>query len=41
MATQAKVLRVLEEQQFTRVGGGKLSQRPCHRGIQQGVSSGN
>ncbi len=24
MATQAKVLRVLEEQQFTRVGGGKL-----------------
>ena len=24
LATQAKVLRVLEEQQFTRVGGGKL-----------------
>ena len=26
LATQAKVLRVLEEQQFTRVGGGKLIQ---------------
>ena len=47
LATQAKVLRVLEEQQFTRVGGGKLIKvnvrvlAASNKDFQQEIEKGN
>ncbi len=47
LATQAKVLRVLEEQQFTRVGGGKLIKvnvrvlAASNKDFQQAIEKGN
>lgn len=47
LATQAKVLRVLEEQQFTRVGGGKLIKvnvrviAASNKDLQQEIEKGN
>ena len=47
LATQAKVLRVLEEQQFTRVGGGKLIKvngrvlAASNKDFQQSIEKGN